>query len=66
MNRKITDKRDPIGQLMRDERAAKEKEATCIRCGCTDSHACPEGCSWIWVNYDSGRGLCSQCQVDAI
>lgn len=39
--------------------------ASCIGCGCTDRHACvgDEGpCSWIVVDYDVGRGVCSCCQ----
>ena len=36
-------------------------EAKCIKCGCTDSQACPEGCSWKWVDRDTGRGLCTSC-----
>lgn len=27
----------------------------CRRCGCTDRHACPQGCSW------TAPGLCSVC-----
>lgn len=37
------------------------KEATCIGCGCTDSHPCSGGCEWVWVNRDEGRGWCSSC-----
>ncbi len=36
-------------------------DATCTRCGCTDSDPCPEGCSWIWVDYGTGEGVCSAC-----
>jgi len=36
-------------------------EATCIVCGCTDSRACPDGCSWVYVNRETGKGLCSAC-----
>ncbi len=42
------------------------KEATCIRCGCSDSAACEMGCSWIWVDRLVGRGLCSACEIDGI
>lgn len=38
------------------------EEATCIYCGCTDSQACPGGCSWVWINYDTGKGICSRCE----
>lgn len=35
--------------------SALPSERTCRRCGCTDSNACPGGCSW--VEHD----LCSAC-----
>lgn len=38
--------------------------ATCIGCGCTDYRACQgeEGpCSWLVVDYNIGRGVCSCC-----
>jgi hypothetical protein len=31
--------------------------ALCIGCGCTDAHACPEGCAWV------APGWCSQCDL---
>lgn len=63
MNKRITNTSDPIGQLIRDQRdQTKVKEATCIKCGCTDSKACEEGCSWVWVDRRLGRGLCSACE----
>jgi len=31
---------------------------TCRVCGCTDDHACPEGCSWV----DRDHTLCSACE----
>lgn len=37
-------------------------EATCIGCGCTDSHGCPEGCYWLAVDRAAGRGVCSSCR----
>jgi hypothetical protein len=30
---------------------------TCRICGCTDDHACPEGCSWV------EEDLCSACEL---
>ncbi len=41
-------------------------EATCIGCGCTDSHACCDEpdcvpCHWLRVDYPKGRGVCSSC-----
>lgn len=42
-----------------------KREAVCAHCGCRDSQACLDAeqlpCYWIWVNYDTGRGLCSKC-----
>ncbi len=36
--------------------------ATCIGCGCTDTHACPGvPCHWIHVDYEAGVGVCSAC-----
>ena len=33
--------------------------ATCIECGCDDSHACAEGCFWLRLDRKTGLGLCS-------
>lgn len=36
--------------------------ATCIGCGCTDTHACPGvPCHWLAVDYTAGVGFCSAC-----
>jgi hypothetical protein len=35
-------------------------EPTCIKCGCTEFHPCPEGCAWVFVNKRL-EGLCSAC-----
>ncbi len=32
------------------------EEAVCRVCGCTDNHACPDGCYWVEPD------LCSQCK----
>ncbi|MFL5909450.1 MAG: hypothetical protein ACJ768_02610 [Gaiellaceae bacterium] len=40
------------------------REARCISCGCTDSRACQLGdgpCTWILVDRERERGLCSSC-----
>lgn len=34
-------------------------DAKCIRCGCTDRRACPEGCGWIVVDRRRRIGICS-------
>lgn len=38
-----------------------EDVAKCRKCGCTDLHACPGGCSWVEVDRERGVGLCSNC-----
>jgi ParB/RepB/Spo0J family partition protein len=40
---------------------AKEPLATCIGCGCDDDHACEGGCTWLRVDRQSGKGVCSSC-----
>ncbi|WP_197722866.1 hypothetical protein [Sulfurivermis fontis] len=40
--------------------------ATCIGCGCDDMHACWDEitetpCSWIRLDRNSARGVCSAC-----
>lgn len=35
--------------------------ATCIACGCTDDRACPDGCSWLRIDYRNRRGVCTNC-----
>ncbi|QWA09575.1 hypothetical protein GTU79_19755 [Sodalis ligni] len=38
---------------------------TCIKCGCTDDHACVDengvACHWVKVDRAAGTGICSQC-----
>lgn len=38
-----------------------QKVAACIGCGCNDFRACEKRCSWLRVNYATGRGVCSNC-----
>lgn len=33
----------------------------CRGCGCTDSHACPGGCSWVLLDIEMPTGICSRC-----
>lgn len=33
----------------------------CIACGCTDERPCIGGCSWIRVDEEAARGVCSSC-----
>jgi hypothetical protein len=34
----------------------------CQQCGCTDNHACPDGCFWVFRSPP----MCSRCVFDAI
>jgi len=34
---------------------------TCRGCGCDDTHACIEGCSWVLLDIDTPTGVCSVC-----
>jgi len=36
-------------------------EPYCTKCGCTESAACPGGCSWSTLDIVSGEGLCTRC-----
>jgi hypothetical protein len=36
-------------------------DAQCVHCGCTDSQACANGCSWIAVDRVRMEGVCSNC-----
>lgn len=36
-------------------------ERSCMVCGCTDSNACPGGCSWADPGGLDGD-ICSRCQ----
>lgn len=42
------------------------QEATCIGCGCTDSHAClplvGNPCHWLKVDRKLKLGVCSECE----
>jgi 23S rRNA C2498 (ribose-2'-O)-methylase RlmM len=40
---------------------ARENEARCIRCGCSDLSACPGGCGWLRVDRSAKVGICSNC-----
>lgn len=37
-------------------------DATCLACGCTDSNACEEGCSWQYVCRIRQVGICNNPQ----
>ncbi len=36
----------------------------CIGCACHDLKACACGCSWLRVDRDAARGVCSECADD--
>lgn len=36
-------------------------ERSCRLCGCTDTRACPGGCSWVLQDLYSPTGICSTC-----
>jgi hypothetical protein len=44
------------------EELADSAERVCLGCGCTDSRACPGGCSWPRPDVD----LCSACVRDGL
>lgn len=35
------------------------RRRVCLVCGCTDLHACPDGCHWVCA--PTGVDLCSRC-----
>lgn len=41
--------------------ASLRHEATCVYCGCTDSHACAGGCQWVELHQHTPTGVCSHC-----
>ncbi|MFJ4551065.1 hypothetical protein ACIP4X_17870 [Streptomyces sp. NPDC088817] len=43
--------------------AVGDDEPQCVRCGCTDSQACPGGCHWVANRRDVP--LCSACATPA-
>lgn len=60
-----------VDDLLEDEDAAGDDaaaaaECRCVKCGCTDSHACPSGCSWTLAYQEEGIGVCDACETDAM
>lgn len=47
---------------LEDSIEAVSDDCICVGCGCSNRHACPEGCSWIVVSDDL-VGICSRCVV---
>jgi len=52
----------PVAMAARIHAAQPEPEAQCVRCGCTDSRACPQGCSWLACDRAQRLGVCSSCE----
>lgn len=42
----------------------RAKEIVCRGCGCSDSHACIGGCSWVLLDIDTPTGVCSACAIE--
>lgn len=65
-----------VRMAMRQEDARLLREAlgksigaepvSCVGCGCTEENACPGGCSWVAVDYESGVGICSRCAAKSL
>lgn len=41
--------------------ACNAQERTCVQCGCTDSRACKDGCSWVIKHKFTMTGVCTNC-----
>lgn len=52
----------PVAIAARIHAAPAQREARCSGCGCTDSRACPQGCSWLACDRGRGEGVCSSCE----
>lgn len=50
-----------FGELPNPVEVEVEDERACVRCGCTQSRACPGGCSWI----PGLKDVCSACATPA-
>lgn len=37
------------------------RERSCEGCSCTETRACPDGCSWDVAYLRAGRYICSRC-----
>lgn len=51
----------PRGAQIIGVSSRKVESAKCLKCGCTDTRPCPQGCAWIWVDRKRKTGLCSGC-----
>lgn len=49
--------------LRRPVASERQSERICRGCGCTDSHACPDGCSWVLLDIETPSGICSPCAI---
>jgi hypothetical protein len=46
---------------LEDSIEAVSDDCICVGCGCSNRHACPEGCTWI--AWHDTLGICSRCVV---
>lgn len=46
---------------LEDSIEAVSDDCICVGCGCSNRHACPEGCTWI--AWHDTVGICSRCVV---
>jgi ParB family chromosome partitioning protein len=49
-----------------DGAAAFAEEHACEKCNCTESHACPGGCSWSPAFLKIKRYVCSSCEASVM
>ena len=45
-----------------DEQEEEAEAGTCRYCGCTEEHACPDGCAWA----DDTLTICTTCEELAL
>lgn len=36
----------------------------CLKCGCTETRACPGGCGWSVTHLKKGELVCTSCTVN--
>lgn len=50
---------EAVGRVI--QQLAYHGESVCVVCGCSDSRACPGGCSWTLQFAKTKTGVCSRC-----
>jgi hypothetical protein len=63
---RLTYRCEHLDRQLKELKAARwTSTCTCIKCGCTDDHACVDdhgvACHWVKVDRAAGTGICSQC-----